>query len=145
MGYKVVQYGCGLFESVAMIAAGLEWELDDITDTIEPVTVESEVHTDTVTIKPGHIAGLRQVGQGWADGKELITLDFQAYIGAGKSYDAVYITGTPNQEVILKRGIHGDIATGAIVVNCIPTVIDSSPGLVTMNDLPVVHALPDPY
>ncbi len=75
--------------------------------------------------------------------KELITLDFQAYVGAEESFDAVYVTGTPSLEVIVKGGIHGDMATGAIVVNCIPRVIASSPGLVTMKDLPVVHALPD--
>ena len=55
--------------------------------------------------------------------------------------DAVYITGTPNLEVVIKGGTHGDIATAAIVVNSVHRVIDAPPGLVTMKDLPIVSAI----
>ena len=34
-------------------------------------------------------------------------------------------------------GIHGDIATAAMVVNSIPKVLDAAPGLRTMADLPL--------
>ena len=135
----------GLTESVAMIATGLRWELDDIKDTIEPIIVDTEVKSDFITVKPGCVAGVRQGGYGLKNGKELISLDFQAYIGAKESYDAVYISGTPQIEVIIKDGTHGDIATAAIVVNAIPKVIASSPGLMTMKDLPMIHALPGTY
>ena len=128
----------GLAESIAMIAAGLGWELDDITETIEPVLAEAEVHTEFVTVKAGQVAGVKQVGYGMRDGNELITLDFQACVGAKESYDAVYITGTPNMEVVIKGGLHGDIATAAIVVNAIPGVICAPPGLLTMKDMPIV-------
>jgi len=131
----------GLIESVAMIAAGLGWELDDITETIEPVVAKTEVRTDFVTVKPGQAAGVKQIGYGWKDGKELITLDFQAYIGARESYDAVYIIGTPNMEVIIKGGTHGDVATAAVVVNSIKRVLEAPPGLLTMKDLPIVCAM----
>jgi len=63
-------------------------------------------------------------------------------VGAKESYDAVYITGTPNMEVVIKGGTHGDIATAAMVVNSIPRVIEAPPGLMTMKDLPIVCALP---
>ena len=135
----------GLTESVAMIATGLRWELDDIKETIEPIIVDTEVKSDFITVKPGCVAGVRQGGYGLKNGKELISLDFQAYIGAKESYDAVYISGTPQIEVIIKDGTHGDIATAAIVVNSIPKVIASSPGLMTMKDLPMIHALPGTY
>lgn len=132
----------GLAESIAMIAAGLGWELDDITETIEPIMAEAEVHTKFLTVKAGQVAGVKQAGFGLKDGKELITLDFRASVGAKESYDAVYITGTPNMEVVIKGGTHGDIATAAIVVNSIPRVIQAPPGLITMKDLPIVCALP---
>jgi len=132
----------GLAESITMIAAGLGWELDDITETIEPIVAKAAVRSNFVTVRTGQVAGVRQVGFGLRDGKELVTLDFQAYIGAKESYDAVYITGTPNIEVVIKGGTHGDIATAAIVVNSIPRVIDAAPGLITMKDLPIVCALP---
>lgn len=128
----------GLAESIAMLAAGLGWELDDISDEIEPVIAEKEVRSQYLTVKPGQTAGVKQIGRGLKDGQELVTLDFQAYLGAKESYDAVYITGTPDMEVVIKGGTHGDIATAAIVVNAIRRVIDAPPGLMTMKDMPLV-------
>ncbi len=131
----------GLPESIAMIASGLGWKLDEITESIEPVVAKAQVKTDFVTVEPGQAAGVRQVGRGIRAGEELVTLEFEAYVGAPESYDAVYITGTPNLEVVIKGGTHGDIATAAMVVNSVHRVIDAPPGLVTMKDLPIVSAL----
>lgn len=130
----------GLAESIAMIASGLGWELDDITESIEPIIAKAQVITNFVTVEPGQAAGVRQVGRGIGKGKELITLEFEASVGASGSYDAVYITGTPNMEVIIKGGTHGDIATAGVVVNSVHRVIQAPPGLITMKDLPVVSA-----
>lgn len=132
----------GLLESVSMIASGLGWELEDLTETIEPIIAEKELRSDFVTVKKGQAAGVKQVGRGWRNGSELINLDFRAYIGAEEPYDAVYIKGVPDMEVVVKGGVHGDLATAAIVVNAIPRVISSPPGLVTMKDIPVISALP---
>jgi len=130
----------GLPESIAMIADGLGWELDDITESIEPVIATRQVNTDFVTVESGQAAGVRQMGRGLRAGEELITLEFEAAVGGSESYDAVYITGTPNLEAVIKGGTHGDIATAAIAVNCIHRVVEARPGLLTMKDLPVVSA-----
>jgi len=37
--------------------------------------------------------------------------------------------------------VAGDVATAAIVVNAIPKMLAARPGLLTMSDLPLVHAL----
>ena len=124
----------GLTESIAMIAAGLGWELDDIRDEIEPILAKSEVRSQYLTVKPGQAAGVKQVGRGLKKGQELITLDFQAYLGAKESYDAVYITGTPNMEVVIKGGTHGDIATAAIVVNAAQRVLEALVSLSLPNE-----------
>ena len=131
----------GLPESIAMIASGLGWKLDEITESIEPIVARAQVKTDFVTVEPGQVAGVRQVGRGIRAGEELVTLEFEASVGAPKSYDAVYITGAPNLEVVIKGGTHGDIATAAMVVNSVHRVIDAPSGLVTMKDLPMVSAL----
>jgi len=128
----------GLPESVAMIADGLGWKIDKIIETIEPIIAKNEIRTEFVTVKPGQAAGVRQVAKGIHAGEELITLEFEASVGAPESYDGVYITGVPNMEAIIKGGTHGDIATAAIVVNSVHRVIEASPGLLTMKDLPVV-------
>jgi len=131
----------GLPESIAMIASGLGWKLDEITESIEPVVAKTQVKTDFVTVELGEVAGVRQVGRGIRAGEELVTLEFEASVGASDSYDAVYITGIPNLEVVIEGGTHGDIATAAIVVNSVHRVIDAPPGLVTMKDLPIVSAI----
>ena len=131
----------GLAESIAMIASGLGWELDEVTESIEPIVAKTRVKTNFVTVEPGQAAGIRQVGRGTRAEEELITLEFEASVGAGESYDAVYITGTPNMEIIIKGGTHGDIATAAMVVNSVHRVIQASPGLITMKDMPIVSAL----
>jgi hypothetical protein len=131
----------GLPESIAIIASGLGWELDEVSESIEPVVARSRVETDFVMVEPGQAAGVRQVDRGIRAEDELITLEFEAYVGAPESYDAVYITGTPNLEAVIKGGIPGDIATAAITVNCVHRVMDAPPGLLTMADLPIVSAL----
>lgn len=135
----------GLAESIALIASGLGWELDDITESIEPIVAKSRIKTDFVSVEPGQAAGVRQIGRGIRGGEELITLEFAASVGASESYDAIYITGVPTMEVIIKGGTHGDIATAAIVVNCANRVVTAAPGLITMKDLPIVGALASQY
>ena len=131
----------GLAESIAMIASGLGWGLDEITESIEPVVARSRVETGFIEVQPGQAAGIRQVGRGIRARDEVITLEFEAYVGARESYDAVYITGTPKLEAVVKGGIPGDIATAAMTVNCVHRVMDAPPGLLTMKDLPIVSAL----
>jgi 4-hydroxy-tetrahydrodipicolinate reductase len=128
----------GLEESIAMIAAGLDWELDEVRETIEPVVAKAQAQSEYITVRPGQVAGVRQVGRGLRNGEEVITLEFEASLGAPESYDAVYITGTPNLEVVIKGGTPGDIATAAMVVNAAHRVVEAPPGLVTMKDLPLV-------
>jgi 4-hydroxy-tetrahydrodipicolinate reductase len=130
----------GLPESIAMIASGLGWKLDRITESIEPVIATRQVKTDYVMIQPGQAAGVRQVGKGIRAGNELITLEFEAYVGAPESHDAVYITGVPNMEVVINGGTHGDIATAALAVNCVHRVMNAPPGLLVMKDMPIVSA-----
>jgi 4-hydroxy-tetrahydrodipicolinate reductase len=126
-----------------MVASGLNWDLDDITEKIEPIIAKERVETNFVTVQPGQVAGVRQIGMGLKAGAELVVLEFEAAVGALESRDTVYITGTPDIEVSVKGGIHGDIATAAMIVNATHRVIDAPPGLITMKDLPMIVARGD--
>jgi len=128
----------GLTESIAMIADGLGWRLEHITESIEPVIAPEHVQSPYIAVNPGQASGVRQVGKGLRGKEAVITLEFEASLGAPESYDAVYIDGLPNMEVVIKGGTHGDIATAAIVVNAAHRVIEAKPGLLTMKDLPIV-------
>jgi len=128
----------GLPESIDMIAAALGWELDGVEESIEPVTAQSTLSSSYVTVRPGQVAGLRQTGWGKKDGEAVITLELEIRLGADETGDRVIIEGHPALEMTI-RGVHGDIATAAIVLNAIPSLLTSPPGLRTMIDLPLVH------
>ncbi len=131
----------GLEQSVAMIVAALAWHLDKVeVDPVEPVIAKKPVRTEAIEVKARGAAGLRQVARGYKRGKEVITLEFQAYIGAEEEYDSITIEGVPKVNQRITPCVHGDIGTIAMVVNAIPKVINAPPGLVTMKDLPVPSA-----
>ena len=128
----------GLTESIQMIAANLGWKLDKTEDIIAPVIAETEVTTGYRPIEAGMAAGVKQIGKGWVDGKELITLEFIAAVGQPTSADTIEIKGTPDITSTIAGGVNGDIATCAITVNGIKAVTRAVPGLRTMTDIPVV-------
>ena len=130
----------GLLESMAMTASALGWELDGVEETIEPVVAQTRLLGGSIDLEEGRLAGIRQIGRGCKDGREVITLDLQIYVGAEGYFDHIVIEGTPRIDLTIKDGLPGDVATAAMVVNSIPRVIDAEPGLMTMKDLPPVCA-----
>jgi hypothetical protein len=131
----------GLEQSIAMISAALAWKLDGIVvEPVEPVVAGKGVKSKDIEVKRGNAAGLRQKAKGMMKKREVIVLDFQAYIGAEDEHDAIRITGLPpiNQEI--RPCVHGDAGTVAMIVNMIPKVINAHAGLLTMKDLPVPSA-----
>jgi 4-hydroxy-tetrahydrodipicolinate reductase len=128
-----------LQESAGMIAAALGWSIDEYSETIDPILTDKPVSSPFLTVQPGQAVGVEQIAIAKMKGKEIIRMEFQASLGAPESYDAVYITGKPNLEVVVKGGIQGDIATASMAVNAIPRVIQAPAGLLTMKDLPPVH------
>ena len=131
----------GLKQSIAMIADTLKWKLEKIvTEPVQPVTAKKTVKSPYITVKAGNVAGLRQKAEGVSKGKKLITLDFQAYIGAEEEYDAITILGVPNVKQKIQPCVHGDLGTVAVITNSIPKVINAPAGLLTMKDLPVPSA-----
>jgi hypothetical protein len=127
----------GLPESMHMVFDTLGMRLDRYEDSVEPVLAERVVITDHFEVQPGQVRGLKQVARGYTDEGEFMTLTFLAALDAGDDGDTIRITGVPNLEIRLK-GTNGDIATVAITVNAIHRVLEASPGLVTMRDLPIV-------
>ena len=127
----------GLTESVAMIAASLGWEMERITDVLEPKIAQARVSSEYLTVEAGQAAGLIQDAVGYRDGEPVIELHMEAFLGSPESYDAVRIEGAPPLYSRIEGGINGDIATASITVNSIPRVMAAPPGLQTMRDLPI--------
>jgi len=128
----------GLPESVAMVADSLNLPVEQITETIEPKVATERVQTDYLTVEPGQAAGVHQIGRGLSkDGKELVYLELQMYVGAKDPADTISLTGHPNINLVIPGGAHGDIATASVVVNSIPVILDAAAGLRTARDLPI--------
>jgi hypothetical protein len=125
----------GLTESVSMIAEALGWKVDKITDEIHPRIATETVASEFLAVDPGYVCGIVQDGVGYRDGKEIITLHMEAYLGAPESYDSVDVTGSPALKMKIAGGVHGDIATASIVVNSLPKILEATPGLHTMRDM----------
>ena len=139
--HKDITGHVGLEQSIRMIADALAWKLDMIIiEPAEPVTAKKAAESKDIRVKTGNAAGLKQKAKGIINGKEVITLDFQAYIGAEEEFDSVTIKGVPNVKQKIQPCVHGDIGTVAMVVNAIPKVINAEAGLLTMKDLPVPSA-----
>ncbi len=128
----------GLVESIQMIDAGLNLELDKIEELPpEAVIAESKTSNSFATIEKGDVLGLKSVGVGRRNGEQIVTLDFQAYAEATPQYDEVVIDGLPPIHQRIKGGVQGDHGTIGMIINLVPIVIQESPGLKTMKDLPV--------
>ena len=133
----------GLPESVAMVADGLGFVLDDITETIEPVIAAELVKTEFFEVQPREVAGVHQIARGIAGGKEKILMELQMYVGAQEPADVIELAGEPNIRLTITGGTHGDIATAAVVVNAIPFLLAAPAGLRTSRDLPLGFFAPD--
>jgi hypothetical protein len=128
----------GLPESIDMIAHAMGWKLTKSTESLRAVKSDKRITTGYKPIEKGMARGVEQFGRGFIGNKEVIKLHFRAAVGEPKSFDRIEIKGDPNIVSVIDGGVNGDIATCAIVLNAIRSVIASAPGLKTMLDIPAV-------
>ena len=125
----------GLAESVAFLADALGWNLDRIGESIAPVLAGRRVKTRFLTVKSGGVAGQRQFARGIRDGREILTLELQMFVGADRPRDEIRIEGYPPLQLVMDGGTPGDLATPAILINTLARLIEARPGLHTMRTL----------
>ncbi|HEU5103050.1 MAG TPA: dihydrodipicolinate reductase [Roseiflexaceae bacterium] len=129
----------GLPESLHMLATRLGWQLDKMDDSIAAVLADAPIVTDFVQVAAGQVAGVRQIARGFVAGREVLNLELQMYVGAPEPCDSVEIDGDPPVRMTIAGGLHGDVATAAIVVNAASSVVRAAPGLASMAEVPLVH------
>lgn len=128
----------GLLESVDFIAERFGWKLDKRTECLEPVIAESQIDTGYQPIYKGMACGVHQVGRGFVGDREVITLHFRAAVGELESYDQIHIDGEPQIKSRIAGGVNGDIATCAITLNTVRSILQATPGLKTMAQIPPI-------
>jgi len=125
----------GFTESIEMITKALGWKLDHVEEVVEPAIAETDLESPYMKVAKGDAAGVRQTATGYVDGKPVINIELQAYLGHPTPKDSIRIEGEPSMYSEVKDGFHGDIATCAMVANSVPTVLRAEPGLKTMIDI----------
>lgn len=135
----------GLPESVAMVADGLGFTLDDISETIAPIIAEETIKTEFLEVAPGQVAGVHQIAQGTFAGEDKVFMELKMYVGAKQPADTIELRGEPNLTLTIPGGTHGDIATAAVAVNTIQAILAAPAGLRTVRDLPLRYLPPGPH
>jgi len=128
----------GLTESMHMVARHMGWTLDRTTESLNPIVAKREIRSGYKPIRRGQACGVEQIGRAKAKGREVLKLHFRAAVGERESFDRVEISGEPSFTTMIPGGINGDIATCAITINAIRSIVKAAPGLRTMIDLPPV-------
>jgi hypothetical protein len=129
----------GFKESLALLGNALGWELGPISEVINPVIAEKAITTEYFSIQPGETAGLHQIVEAETAEGFKIHLDLKMYLAAENPHDTIRLDAEPPIEVTVKNGVAGDLATVAALVNAIPSLMDSAPGVRLMTDLCVPH------
>jgi 4-hydroxy-tetrahydrodipicolinate reductase len=106
------------------------------------------VHTDRDLesalgpVPKGRICGVRQEARGYDGERVVVELKFQASLGYPDPHDRVIVDGVPPIDLVWKGGVQGDIATSAITLNSIASLLAAEPGLHTMASIPLVSCTP---
>lgn len=124
----------GLRESAQAICAALAIGDARVTETIEPVIARARLDSALGPIEAGRVAGVHQVASASAAGREAVRLDLLMAVGA-EAYDEIVIEGDPGIRMRVAGGLHGDVATEAVLVNTIAPLLHARPGLRVMTEL----------
>jgi 4-hydroxy-tetrahydrodipicolinate reductase len=127
----------GLQESVYLLANSGGLNLDHVTESLDPVIAEKNVSSKAIKVKKGDARGVEQIAHGYVNGHCKVKMHFKAAIGEERSYDKITIKGTPSFSSEIDGGLNGDIATCAITINSINSVLKAPAGLHTMADISV--------
>lgn len=127
----------GFRESAALIADSLGWPVDPeaIVETLEPVVATESIQTPHVKVEPGQTRGLHQIVTMKHDGEERLRLDLTMALKEPEPRDIVRLEGDPPLEVRFPTGLPGDGATVASLINAVPRLFTTAPGLKKMTDL----------
>lgn len=135
----------GFKESVMMIADALGAPIDRFEQQMKPIMTSIDRKSKYGEAKAGNLAGIDMTAQGYQGDNVFIDMkhpqQIEPELEGTQTGDYITIKGTPEINLSVKPEIDGGIGTIAMCVNMIPHVLNASPGLKTMIDLPVPRAI----
>ena len=126
----------GFKESLLLVAHALGWNMGEITESLEPMIAPRNIQTEHFTVKAGMTCGLHQIVHADSADGHSIHLDLKMYLEAEDPHDYVKLESDPLVSARIDGGIFGDMATVASLINCIPRLLASPPGVRLMTDIP---------
>jgi hypothetical protein len=114
----------GLAASARLLAAGLGWTIDSLSESVQPV-----LRADW------RCAGVHQELRAWVGGAPRIVLELTIAEAVAEPGDTIWLDGLPSLEWRAAPAIPGDEATAALVVNAVLALPALPPGLRTVADL----------
>jgi hypothetical protein len=131
----------GFPESIRLIAKALDWQIDRIEETREPIVTKVERSTPHVHVAPGDVAGCRHIGRGYVGSEVKIELihpqQIHPELEGVDTGDYIEIHGDPNVNMANKPEIPGGKGTYASTGNYIPLMKDAPAGMLTVVDMPL--------
>lgn len=139
----------GFLQSIPMIAKSLGLTYDEILQTREPIMTTVRRETKDVVVEAGMVCGCNHTAVAMKNGKAVITLEHPQQVRPDlegiETGDYIEIHGDPDLSMVIRPEVPGGIGTIAAAVNVIPHVLNAAPGLITMTDIPVTHAIMDDF
>ena len=129
----------GMAESALLIAKALRIRVDRIEEDQAPVAADKVVESAGITVRPGEVRGVESRCVIRTAGRETVRLEFRALVGA-EEYEEVMIRGEPSL-TWRSSGTPGDLGTVSVILNVAPLVLRAGPGLVTIDELPLMHSV----
>lgn len=129
----------GMAESALLIAKALKIRVDGVEEDQVPVVADRTFESAGIIVKPGEVRGVESRCVVRSAGREAVRLEFRALVGA-EEYEEVTIRGEPSI-TWRSSGTPGDLGTVSVILNVAPLVLRAGPGLLTIDELPLMHSV----
>lgn len=124
----------GYAESIYLIAHAGDLQLTKVLEEQVPLVAEETIEAEGLRIEKGFCKGVKGSGSGYVGNREVIKIEFQAYVGAPE-YEEIIVVGKNYFITWRSSGTPGDQGTVAVVLNVAEKIRKLSPGLHLMTDL----------
>jgi len=124
----------GYAESVLLIAEAADLVLSKVVEGQGVVPADRDVESHGIKVSAGRNLGLKGFGAGYVGDREVIRIEFHAYVGAPE-FEEITIEGKDYTVAWRSSGTPGDAGTAAVVLSIAEKIQDLGPGLLTMADI----------